>query len=330
MKTSILLASLAVVALKSSVLAEEVPAQKAQAIAEPAAVVAPKGFHAFAMGKSPSTGFRYITIQLNDRDVNLLVDSGLAGEMVVSKKTADILGARAQMDAGAQGISGEVQGSISVFKSLKLTETIQVPDTPMNVLELPDHLMLMQEDGKTSAHYGMIGAAFLYGARMAFCPVDNQLLMPTEQTPGAFRKTREAAGDLAIPLTLGEMGQPLVEVELKGRKLTFLIDTGAQGNSVQPEVAKTLELKTVPSNRIVSGVSKEGISGLQEADVDEVVIGGKSKMKLNFLVLDAPPLAQVKTKGSPFGGILGLDVVEQLKGRIDFESATLFVPAEKK
>lgn len=288
---------------------------------------APAGFDVLPMKVSQSTGFRYITIRLNGKEVNLLVDSGCAGQMVISKRTADALGAKQELNTGGTGISGEVQGSISVFDSLKVTPDMEAEKLPMNVLDMPDHLGVMQADGNTPAHYGILGAGFLDGAAMAYVPAESMLLMPKPETAaGTFRKHREAAGDQALPITKGPAGEPLVILEIKGKALTFLIDTGAQGNCILPEIAKELELPTRESNRIVSGVSSQQIESPLETDVNEVVLAGKQTIKLNFLLLQVPPMRHLKAENKPFGGILGNDVILHLNASLDFDSSVLLIP----
>ncbi|MCU0797744.1 MAG: aspartyl protease family protein [Akkermansiaceae bacterium] len=289
----------------------------------------PAGFISFPMKESAATGFRYITIQLNGEDVNMMVDSGMGGEMVVSKKTADALGAKPQQDAGGTGVSGEVMGTISVFKSIKLMAGAEAQDVPMNVLDKPDHIQVMGPDGKTPMHFGIVGATFLAGGRVAFCPQESELLLATAAPPGSFRKFREASGDQAFELSRGPMGEPLVEVEIKGKKYLFLIDTGAQGNTILPEIGKSLGAEVRASNRVVSGVSQEVIAGLEEVDVEEVILGGKIPTKVNFLLLEIPLLDAFKTGGREVVGILGLDWVKGLHGRIDFDTFALLLPADR-
>lgn len=290
----------------------------------------PAGFISFSMKESAATGFRYITIQVNGEDVNLMVDSGMAGEMVISKKTADALGAKPQTQAGGIGITGAVAGTVSVFKSMKLMAGAEAPNVPMNVLEMPDHLLIMGEDGKTPMHYGILGSMFLSVGKAAYSPHDSQLFLPSAAAAGTYRKVREEAGDRAFALSRGAMGEPLVELEIQGKKYVFLIDTAAQGNAMLPEVGKALKLSTRLSNRVVSGVSQTAISQPQEADVEDVKLGGKVAMKVNFLLVDIPPLMALKKEGAELGGILGIGWLKDLQARIDFDTYTLLLPAVKK
>lgn len=289
-----------------------------------------QGFISFPMKEAAATGFRYITIQLNGEDVNMMVDSGMGGEMVVSKKSADALGAKPQQEAGGTGVSGEVAGSISVFKSIKLMAGAEAKDVPMNVLDKPDHIQVMGPDGKTPMHYGLVGATFLSAGRVAFCPQESELLLASSAGPGSFRKMREALGDRPFELSRGPMGEPLVEVGIQGRKYTFLIDTGAQGNTLKPEIGKELGVVSRPSNRVVSGVSTAEIGGLQEVDIESVMLGGKVATKVNFLLIDIPLFEAFEKEGKVFAGILGIDWVKGLEARIDFDTFALLLPEKKK
>ncbi len=126
----------------------------------------------------------------------------------------------------------------------------------------------------------------------------------------------------AIPLRRSPDGKLLARVEVEGRMLTLLVDTGAS-TVLDMGVARGLGLAIGETAEIGYGLT--GVTGRRHGTViNRMVLGGIVVSGLPASCLDLAPLRAVEGV-PPFDGVIGSELMAVLRARIDFDSLTLVV-----
>lgn len=81
-------------------------------------------------------------------------------------------------------------------------------------------------------------------------PVQRQIVRMMNHDPIAVGRT-EFHGEVRLPMLPSKRKAPLIELTIKGKKYHFLLDTGAQGSRVSPEVVAGLGLS--PIGEVMAG-----------------------------------------------------------------------------
>jgi predicted aspartyl protease len=128
-----------------------------------------------------------------------------------------------------------------------------------------------------------------------------------------------------IPVVRADPGAlDLVKVNVEGSASWFLIDTGANTNTLEPSVVEALGLKPGDDRNDVSGTGK--VADVGSVVVDKIRIpGGVVIGKVKCHVLEAPA-KEMELEGLEPGGILGSQTLHAIKARIDFGSYMLILP----
>ena len=131
-----------------------------------------------------------------------------------------------------------------------------------------------------------------------------------------------ARGFKAVPLVL-KNSQSLLEISITGKKLTLLLDTGAQGSVLDRSKATALKLNIRENAGFAAGIEGKpkaiGMTRLESVRVGEV-----TKKGVTFAVMDLQRVAG-NHGSSKFDGIIGLDLLEDLEAVIDYKSSVLYL-----
>lgn len=117
-------------------------------------------------------------------------------------------------------------------------------------------------------------------------------------------------GDV-LPISLAG-GKPVVPVDLNGRRVPFMVDTGATGTSLFSQTAVSFRLP-VDARRSTTARGIGGESRLQNALVAHLRVG---QMELNNLSL--PVVNITRAEGVPMAGLVGADLLRLSDVEMDF------------
>ncbi len=260
-----------------------------------------------------------------------IVDSGAAAECLFAKAFALRQGKQLTAAGEGRGIVGKSALFTAAFDSVEIGEAIKLRKQTVAVADLPPHLQLSLPGQKSLLPDGLLGAVFLERARAVVCYPESMLLIPPGDVAGdAFKKSRVAAGDFALPLTQDDQSRPFIEVKLKGQSFLFLVDTAAGANVLLPEIATELGLAVTETKNPVVGGGHGELKPPGQVTASDAVFGGILQFPtLPFLLI--PDNSGIRVpKGSRYGGIIGAPLLKALRARLDFGSYRLLVPHPEK
>jgi len=266
--------------------------------------------------------------EVEGKKVNFLVDTGSTQAVVFSKALAESLKKKLTPVGKAQGVGKATQAFKASFKDVKLGGAMAVKADDNFVIPLKNlsHLTI---GGAKADFAGIVGAPLMKQVRGILDYGSNQFLVPlAPKGPQGYTAAMKSNGMLITKLQEGKAGYPYIIVTLKDKKYAFLIDSGANANTINASVAKELGLKVEGPGRTINGTGKQ--KGVQTVKVENVLLG--SKIRLNAIkCLVMPDQGKLSSVGDiKAGGIIGSGVMKQLKAKIDFETYNLVVPPAKK
>jgi predicted aspartyl protease len=124
---------------------------------------------------------------------------------------------------------------------------------------------------------------------------------------------------LAVALSRTRSGLLTVPVEVDGRALTFLLDTGSARTVLSTAVARAINLKTFPGAQLIGAT---GATDVDHGWVDELRVGPLRIERHLVVVLDLTRLAR---RDVFIDGILGADVLLRGRMRLDFAEGRLLL-----
>lgn len=258
--------------------------------------------------------------------VGFVVDSGYSLAVAMSKNLAEKQKKSVTAQGDASGIGGKVESGVSEFKEIVIGQMVKMPAGPYRVLDL-SHLK-MRIKGKEESASGLLGAPFLASMRAVFDYESASLWMPAKDAPaGVYKQQREVVGDHVFPLLKGKDSFAFAKVKIQGKEYAFLIDTGASLNLMQPAVAEKLQLKAEDTSAgAVGGGKEQSHQNMKRVKVMNPMIAEKIALEsMGFYLMDTGHLLDAP-EGMEFGGIIGTELLDFLKAKIDFDSYSLVLP----
>jgi hypothetical protein len=128
----------------------------------------------------------------------------------------------------------------------------------------------------------------------------------------------KARGFTGIPFK-NRQNHLFIEVEIDGKELTFLLDSGAMTSIITPAAAKSLELEISPSQAQVAGIGG-GASVEGQTSADNCRFGGDGPVTMDFVVMDLPTHAD---------GLIGSDFFRTKNAMLDYAGETLWLKLAK-
>jgi predicted aspartyl protease len=137
----------------------------------------------------------------------------------------------------------------------------------------------------------------------------------------AFLKSK---GYVEIPLTRTNGGHFDVDVRIKGKTLTFILDTGAQSIVIDSDVAAELKLPVQKTNQMHAGIG--GAVALQIAP-DQHISVGSFEGRFTVVVGELKFVNEERQKmgDKPCAGLLGFPLLKLNGAVIDYTSEKLFL-----
>ena len=283
-------------------------------------------FEKLTLTRSDKTGHYLGQVSVEGHEGRFLVDSGAGTVAVLSSTFAQSLGTPLTELEGGSGVGGAIrmqkanleQFKISGFPRLKL-KGVQVVDLSHSTFEV---------GGAPFAPQGLIGAGLLDLCNAVFDPKASVLLIAPHGTPDrAYFESSAMADFVTLPLLKGGMAMPFVDITLKGKTRTFLIDTGAGGNSLLPDFASELDLKTVSKGGSFGGAGDKTVEDVSTVLAEQCLVGGKFELGKTHFLVHPIGATVVLPPDKKFGGILGTKTLASIGALIDFGSYSLAVPS---
>ncbi len=282
-------------------------------------------FEKLTLTPSDKTGHYLGQVSAEGHEGRFLVDSGAGTVVVLSSTFAKSLGTPLTDLQGGTAVGGAIQMQktdltnfkIASFPRLKLGG-IQVVDLDRSTFEV---------GGKPFAPQGLIGAGLLDLCNAVFDPKASVLLIAPHGTADrAYIESSAVAEFVALPLLKGGKSMPFVDITLNGKTRTFLIDTGAGGNSLLPDFATELDLKTVSKASSFSGAGDKTVDDVSTVFAEQCLVGGKLELGKTHFFVHQIGATVVLPADKKFGGILGTKTLAGLGASLDFGSYSLLVP----
>ncbi|MCP5532616.1 MAG: aspartyl protease family protein [Akkermansiaceae bacterium] len=269
-------------------------------------------------------GLDLVKVKVEDRDEYFLIDTGCARSMLFSTPLAKELGKELKPAGQLGGIGGKMDAYTTDFETVIIGGRLRVSGAS-SMVGAVDHLESLQVDGVTANPQGLLGGKILTSANAVFDLGGGRILVPGEGV-GAddYRTAMTSQGMRIVELKSGKHDLPFVGVEIGGELFAFLMDTGANANTIEPSLVEHLGIPTEASDVEVKGAGK--VAGVSRASVDTLRIPGGVVLKNVPFHVIATGSDQLAPEGMKAGGILGSRLLHQIKARIDFGSRTLVLP----
>ena len=129
----------------------------------------------------------------------------------------------------------------------------------------------------------------------------------------------EGVDSVVVPFKL-IMGHIYVEASVNGRKLTFVLDSGASANLYHTPAVADMNLP------VAAEIAAKGIAGYENVSMvqtDSVVIGDMVLLDQIGGLMSVDVLANRWKGDPPFGGILGYDLLSRFPIMVDYRSSQL-------
>jgi len=279
-------------------------------------------------GSETTVQLRFISVDMGDVPVTLLLDSGYWGNVVINKAMASVLDIR--------GVSATATASDTLAASRAIPiDTMQSPPMAVGSARVgPQSLAIYP---RLVGMNGMLGASFLAAYAVVIDYPNNTFYLRPANAPSvdtAFSSADLArampAGYVAIPLTRVLRGTPakgmyVLEATVDGHAVTLILDTGAnQSVTLDDRRATALALRTTGEgfNETVSGWSK-----VRTGRLGRLAIGGFGADSVDFDVWDMDWLIQDYVRdGFPrLDGVLGAQVLAAHGAIVDFGRNVLYL-----
>lgn len=273
-----------------------------------------------------ASGHCLVPVTVDGHDARFIVDSGAGTVIVLGKTYAKSIGKDLAVLEGGTALGGEIEMHKTDIGRFKLGTTFPpLKLGGLQVVDLSSASILV--DGKDVFPDGLLGAGIMDLCNVVFDPSATALLVPPRGTPDdAFLESKAAAGHLVLPLLKGGMQMPFIDITLHGRTRTFLVDTGAGPNSLEPDFAAELNLPKDSAGGSLDGAGGSKVENIHRVTAREVLIGGNVRPGATpffvFSVLAKVQLPEDKT----FGGILGVQTLAKLGAFVDLGSYSLVIP----
>ena len=212
-------------------------------------------FKTIPMTLSDKTGHYLGSVSVEGKEGRFLVDSGAGSVAILSNTFAQSLGTPLTELEGGTAVGGAIRMQKTNLQNFKIDGFPRLKLSGLQVVDLAHSTI--DVGGKPIVPEGLIGAGLLDLCNAVFDPKACALLIPPNGTPDrAYIESAAGTEFIAIPIFKGDKSMPFVDITLQGKTRTFLIDTGAGGNSLLPDFAAELSLKKTSSGGNLGGAGR--------------------------------------------------------------------------
>ena len=262
---------------------------------------------------------------MEGKEGRFLVDSGAGSVAILSNTFAQSLGTPLTELEGGTAVGGAIRMQKTNLQNFKIDGFPRLKLSGLQVVDLAHSTI--DVGGKPIVPEGLIGAGLLDLCNAVFDPKACALLIPPNGTPDrAYIESAAGTEFIAIPIFKGDKSMPFVDITLQGKTRTFLIDTGAGGNSLLPDFAAELSLKKTSSGGNLGGAGEKTVEDVSGVIADQCLVGGKLELGKTHFFVHRIGATVVLPADKKFGGILGTKTLASLGASLDFGSYSIMVP----
>ena len=275
-----------------------------------------------------ASGHCLVPITVDGHEGRFMVDTGAGTVAVLSTHFAKSLGKDLADLPGGTALGGAIQMHKTNVGQFKLGTTF--PPLKLSGLQVVDlSKATIRVEGKDIAADGLLGAGMMDLSNAVFDASTSSLLIPPRGTAdGAFLDSKANPEFIALPLFKGDMQMPYIDITIHGKTRTFLIDTGAGPNSLEPDFAAELNLPKDSEGGSLDGAGGSKVENIHRVIARDNLIGGKvCPGELPYFVF-AVRAKVILPESKSFGGILGIKTLAALGAFVDLGSYSLIVPAK--
>lgn len=284
----------------------------------------PLAFHSIPMERANPGSLDLVKVRVEERTEWYVIDTGCARALLHSVTLAKALGKELRPEGRLEGVGGHINAYRADFDSVMVGGRIEVGGADSHVTEV-NHLESLKVDGEPADPQGLVGSPLLAKTRAVLDFAAGRILVPGAEVPkDGFRRAMESQGERIVELHRTRYDYPYVEAEIEGERFVFLLDTGANTNTIEPEVAESLGLELEQTGREVKG--SRTLADVPTARLERLRIpGGVILGQVKCHVVDALGAAE-GPEGMRLGGILGSQTLHSMKAKLDFGSYVLVLP----
>ncbi len=286
----------------------------------------PRGYETVPLGEDRVSGHYTVDVQIERKPLRFGIDYGLGKAIVLSTPTAKALRKRTISAGAADGVTGKVTIRKTKLKSFEVIGLSPVlKDSDAFVIDLGE--LLIHKENQPSTPDGLLGVSVLDQWNAVIDIGMRRLLIPYPRLPGtSFTQWMHRRGAFVAPLQKSSDGFTMLDLTIKKKTYTFLVDVGAGLNTIEPAVAKRLRLQVVDEAGDAVRIGDKAAEGLAIAEADDVVLGGAIEVKkLQFRVYEHVTKI-ILPAGKTYGGILGSRALAAMNASLDFGTYSLIVP----
>ncbi len=285
------------------------------------------GYEAVPLQKVTGDSRYSAVFKVNDAPMRFLIDSG-ANSTDVDKKLASSVGLRSSggVKVITRGALGREISSGRGFGSLQIGSMI-APRFPFTIA--PSH----GRKTSTSSYAGQVGLDALSATGALIDIPAAQMWVPGPRSERGRNPQsqslglRSGLGNKTLKLgTAGRLPHLILQGQLKGQLVTWVVDTGAEVSVMAAESFKKFNIPSRATNSRMIDASGDRIA-LRHARLENLQFG---EVKIAVFDLSVAPLGQVRqyfrdANGRPVDGILGMDFLTTGSALLDSGSGLIYI-----
>ena len=297
---------------------QKVPAKTVRRIA------VPQGFHAVKLTPSDAGNLFLVDVTVDSTKTKFLLDSGAGRTMLYGRTLAEGLGRPLKRISGVSGVGGSLERFTTSFEKVTVAGVMELSPSEAHVIAITG-LDSLRIGGKPVDVGGLAGSPLLASVKAVFDWRNACLFIPTTQAKSSWSGYARSIGSRLVPLQRGKFDYPMLVVTLKEKKWAFLIDTGANANTMTKELAIRLGLKAQETDTDIKGAGvHENASAVRMERFplsESVELSGMS-----FYLVETGK-SELDTGEAVYGGVLGTPAFIAAGARLDFGAYELELPA---
>ncbi len=265
-------------------------------------------------------------VEVEGKMYNFLLDTGAGRSLIFGLDVAEAHSKQLKKEPDANAVAGKTKAFTTSFTNVKVGRILHMDSKNAMVTEMTN-LESLRVEQKPIKISGLIGSSLLEKTRSIFDYETTSILVPSDGAMKNFYKlSAEQSGMSIVPLEKGMHSYPFLVSEYGGEKWAFLLDTGANGNTMATELTKILKLEPVGESDLKGAGTIKNVPFVRT----DFSLGGKVKLGgMKFMIVDMPGSA-IQPEGTKFAGVIGNPGLAAVKSKIDFDSYTLCFPAPVK
>lgn len=251
-------------------------------------------------------GLMFVEVTVNGVKGLLLVDTGSNGFVLLNAEHFKTT-ATGKIMAGMGGTVDMEQVKVDTFE----WENVQLKDH-----SFPAMKMNQLSTGTNEKVLGLIGSSFFKPYQLTLNFATRELNL--SKTPGAAPIVKNIHPIIQLPFTLVG-GFPVVEVDIIGKKLRFVMDTGATDNLIDTGMETELSSAWKQTQQVNMTEGSGNGGNVKRGVLDRMTIGGLNMDKIQMGLYTMPAFDKEKE----ISGILGFQFLKYFYVDINYVDKTM-------